>query len=59
MDILVQIIIVVTTLIISFVAMNVVDYLCIRCNGNGYMQSLVGVLVLLILLVPVTLFLFL
>ena len=59
MDILVQIIIVVTTLIISFVAMNVVDYLCIRGNGNGYMQSLVGVLVLLILLVPVTLFLFL
>ena len=58
MDILVQIIIVVTTLIISFVAMNVVDYLCIRGNGNGYMQSLVGVLVLLILLVPVTLVLF-
>jgi hypothetical protein len=59
MDTLVQIIIVVTTLIISFVAMNVVDYLCIRGNGNGYIQSLVGVLVLLILLVPVTLFLFL
>jgi hypothetical protein len=39
--------------------MNVVDYLCIRGNGNGYIQSLVGVLVLLILLVPVTLFLFL
>ena len=59
MDTLVQIIIVVTTLIISFVAMNVVEYLCIRGDGNGYMHSLVGVLVLLILLVPVTLVLFL
>jgi hypothetical protein len=59
MDIIVQAIIVVTTLIISFVAMNVVDYLCLRGDGNGYMHSLVGVLVLLIILVPVTLVLFL
>ena len=59
MDMLVQTIIVIITLIISFVAMNVVDYLCIRGNSNGYLHSLVGGMVLLILLVPVTLFLFL
>ncbi len=58
MEILVQTIIVITTLMISFVAMNLVDYLCFRAKINDYLLSLIGAIIALVILVPVTLTLF-